>query len=114
MSTTSRPEPALLIGTLSAGLSLLTAFALPGFSAVQVAAIVAVFNAGLAVAVALRVRPVGPAVFTGAVAAVVALVAAYGYDVTPQVVGGLNALVVAVLSLLTRGQVTPVRDGAPV
>jgi hypothetical protein len=105
-----RPEPALIIGFLSAALSVGTALHFDGLSAEQVSLIVAVINAALAAVVAARVRPVAPAAFTGLVGAVVALTAAYGFDVSREVVGAVDALVVAGLAMLTRPQVTAVGD----
>lgn len=101
-------EPALILGVISAALSLGTALGVPGLSAGQVALIVAAINAVLGVVTAVVTRPVAPAVFLALVSAVAALAAGYGYHVSPAVVGGVDALVVAGLSLLTRGQVTPV------
>ncbi|WP_256727277.1 hypothetical protein [Streptomyces acidiscabies] len=52
-------------------------------------------------------RPVAPSAFTGLVSAGVALLAAYGLNVSAETVGSLNACVLAVLGLITRGQVSP-------
>lgn len=103
----TRPEPALIIGFIAAALSLGTALGFPGLSAEQVAVIVAAINAAATVIVAVKVRPIAPAAFTGLVAAVAAVALAYGYEVSSEVVGGVNAVVLAALSLLTRAQVTP-------
>jgi uncharacterized membrane protein YbhN (UPF0104 family) len=46
-------------------------------------------------------------VFTTAVSAIAALVAGYGYHVSPGVVGAVNAVVLSVLTLVTRAQVVP-------
>ncbi len=100
-------DPALWIGALSGLLSLGTSLGLDGLSAVQVASIVALINAVAAVLTALAVRPIGPAVFTNLVAAGAALAAAYGFEVSPEVVGAVNVATIAALTLLTRGQVSP-------
>lgn len=100
-------EPALVIATISAGLSLLVSFGFDGLSAEQAAAIVAVISAVFAAATAVVTRPIAPAAFTGLVAAAIALLAAYGLNVSAETVGALNAMVLAVLGLLTRGQVAP-------
>ena len=100
-------EPALWIGAVSGLLSLGTALGFDGLSATQVAAIIAVINAVGAVISALAVRPIGPAVFTNLVAAGAALTSAYGFELSPEIVGGVNVAVLAVLSLLVRGQVSP-------
>ena len=105
-------EPALVVATISAGLSLLVTFNF-GLSAEQAGAIVAVISAVFAAATAVITRPIAPSAFTGLVAAVVALLAAYGFNVSPETVGALNAVVLAVLGLLTRGQVSPATPARP-
>ncbi|MFJ3601940.1 hypothetical protein ACIPVA_03995 [Streptomyces anulatus] len=99
-------EPALIIATVSAALSLLVSFQF-GLDAEQAAAIVAVISAVFAAATAVITRPIAPSAFTGLVAAAVALLAAYGMNVSAETVGALNAAVLAILGLMTRGQVTP-------
>ncbi|MFD5491643.1 hypothetical protein ACFWH4_01545 [Streptomyces sp. NPDC127091] len=105
-------EPALLIATVSAGLSLLVTFGF-GLSAEQAGAIVAVISAVFAAATAVLTRPIAPSAFTGLVAAVAALLAAYGLDLSAEKVGALNAVVLAGLALLTRAQVSPASPQAP-
>ncbi|MFI5649888.1 hypothetical protein ACIA71_01545 [Streptomyces anulatus] len=99
-------EPALVIATVSATLSLLVSFQF-GLDAEQAGAIVAVISTVFAAATAAVTRPIAPSAFTGLVAAAVALLAAYGLSVSAETVGALNAVVLAVLGLMTRGQVTP-------
>lgn len=106
-------EPALILGVISAVLSLGTALGIPGLSAGQVALIVAAINAVFGVATAVVTRPIAPAVFLTLVSAVAALVAGYGLHVSPAVVGGVDALVLAGLALLTRAQVTPLAKLRP-
>jgi hypothetical protein len=106
-------EPALVIATISAALSLLVTFNV-GLSGEQAGAIVAVISGVFAAATAAVTRPIAPAAFTGLVAAAVALFAAYGFNVSPETVGGLNAVVLAVLGLVTRGQVSPAPAKSPV
>lgn len=100
-------EPALLIGFVSAGLSVVAALGFHGLGSARVALIVAALNAVLGVLQALYTRPVAPAAFTTLVAAAAALAAGYGYHTSPELIGAVNALVVAFLSLMTRQQVTP-------
>ena len=99
-------EPALLIATVSAGLSLLVTFQF-GLSAEQSGAIFAVKIAVFAAATAAVTRPIAPSAFTGLVAAVAALLAAYGLELSAEKVGAINAVVLASLALLTRVQVSP-------
>lgn len=105
-------EPALVIAIISAGLSLLVTFNI-GLSTNQAGAIVAVISGVFAVITAVLTRPVVPSAFTGLVAAVVALLAAYHFNVAPETVGSLNVFVLAVLVFITRGQVSPASPTAP-
>lgn len=100
-------EPALWIAFIAAVLSIGTSVGIDGLSAVQAAAIVVVLNAVLGAVTAATVRPVNPAAFTYLVGAIAALAAAYGFDVSEQVVGAANAAVVSALALIFRGQVAP-------
>lgn len=100
-------EPALLIGFASAALSLIAALGFHQLGAATVGLIVAVLNGLLGAAQAAYTRPVAPAAFVTLVAAVGALVAGFGFHVSPEVIGGVDALVVAFLSLVTRQQVSP-------
>lgn len=99
-------EPALIISTVSAILSLIVTFNI-GMSGEQAGAIVAIISAVFGAIVAVATRPVAPAAFTAVVAAGAALLAAYGLNVSAETVGATNAVVLAVLALLTRGQVSP-------
>jgi len=105
-------EPALIIAAISAGLSLVVTFNV-GLSSQQAGAIVAAVSALSAAATAAVTRPIAPAAFTGVVSAVAALLSAYGLHLAPETIGAANGLVLAVLALLTRGQVTPSPRLAP-
>jgi hypothetical protein len=99
-------EPALILGVLSAALSLVVTLGV-GLSADQAGAWTAVISGVFAVITAAVTRPVAPAAFTGLVAVVASLLAAYHYNVSAGTVAAVNALVVAGLTLITRGQVSP-------
>jgi hypothetical protein len=99
-------EPALIVAVISAGLSLLVSLGI-GLSADAAAGWVAVVSAACAIVAAWRTRPVAPALFTGLVQVVAALLAAYHFSVSAGTVGAINVFVIAVLTLLTRGQVSP-------
>lgn len=103
-------EPTLVIATAAAALSVLVGFNFDWLTAQQAALIVALLNAVLGVVNALAVRPIAPAAFAYLVGAVAALCAAYGLEVSQEMVGSVNSLVLAVLMFLTRGQVTPAAD----
>jgi hydrogenase/urease accessory protein HupE len=100
-------EPAALLGFIAAALGLGTSLNIHGLSAGQVSLIVAAITAVFGAVMAWKTRPVAPAVFTTAVSAIAALVAGYGYHVSPGVVGAVNAVVLSVLTLVTRAQVVP-------
>lgn len=100
-------EPTLWLQAIAAVLGLAVTFGLDGLSAEQAALWVAALTALVAAVNAALVRPVAPVAFTGLVAAVAALAAAYGLDATAEQVGMVQAVVVAVLALLTRAQVEP-------
>lgn len=102
-----RREPALIIGAVSAGLSLLVALGIGGLTSEQAALIVAAITAVGGVVTALATRPVAPAAFTAAVTAVADLLAGFHYSVAPATVAAVNGVVLAVLALLTRAQVSP-------
>ncbi|MBB0231798.1 hypothetical protein FOE67_20440 [Streptomyces calidiresistens] len=99
-------EPALWLGVLSAGLSVAVTLGV-GLTTVQAGAIVAAVSAVGGAVTAAVTRPVAPAAFTGAIGALVALVAAFGLEVSPELVAAMSGMTVAVLALLTRGQVSP-------
>ena len=107
-------EPALYIGVLSGALSLLVALNIGSLTSDQAALIVAAITAAGGVATAIATRPIAPAAFTALVAAVAALLAGFHYDVAPGTVAAVNGLVLAVLTLVTRHQVTPVSRPAAV
>lgn len=99
-------EPALIVSTISAVLSLIVTFNV-GLSGEQAGATVAIISALFGAVAAAATRPIAPAAFTAVVAAGAALLAAYGLNVSAETVGATNAVVLAVLALLTRGQVSP-------
>lgn len=78
-------------------------------SADQVPLIVALVNGIVAAVVAWRVRPVAPSVIIAVTTPLAALLAGYGVDLPPTLVGTINAIVVpALLGLVARQQQTPV------
>jgi hypothetical protein len=74
----------------------------------QAGLIVVAVNAIAGAANAWAVRPIQPAVFTYAVSSIVALVGAYGLNVTADQLAALNSIAVSVLGFLTYGNVSPV------
>jgi hypothetical protein len=102
-----RTEWALVSGVIAAALQLVVGFGLPWLTNDEAAWINAVIAAVAAVVFGWKVRPVSPALFTGLVTAAAGLVAAYGLHVGQGTVAAVNALVLAVVALIARGQVTP-------
>jgi hypothetical protein len=105
-------EPALILGVISAALSLVVTLGV-GLSANQAGAWTAVISGVFAVITAAMTRPIAPAAFTGLVAVTADLLAAYHFNVSAGTVAAVNALVVAGLTLITRGQVSPTTAKRP-
>jgi hypothetical protein len=105
-------EPALYIGVISAALSLVVSLGV-GLSAEAAGAWVAVITAVFGVVTAATTRPIAPAAFTTLVTVTADLLAAYHYDVSANTIAAVNTAVLAVLTLLTRGQVTPAPAKTP-
>jgi hypothetical protein len=98
-------EPALIVGALGSILTVFAALNVPGLSTGTVAAITAFLSAAL---IAATTRPVAPALYTGVIAAGVALLAQYGFNVPDGVTAALPAAVLAVFAIFgVRPQVTP-------
>lgn len=100
-------EPTLWIAVISSTIMLLATFGFGWLDNDQAGLIVVAINAVAAAVNAWTVRPISPAVFTYASSSIIAAVAAYGLEVTPEQLAGINSLLVVVLALLTRGQVEP-------
>lgn len=98
-------EPALIVGALGSILTVFAALNVPGLSTGAVAAITSLLSAAL---IAVTTRPIAPALYTGVIAAAVALLAQYGFTVPDGVVAALPAAVLAVFAIFgVRPQVTP-------
>lgn len=106
-------EPVVVLNTLSAVLGLVVALGVTSLSAETAGAIVGVCSAVLGAVAAAMTRPVAPQAFTAVVAAGASLLATFGYEAAPGTVAAINTAVLAVLTLLTRGQVTPSSPAAP-
>ncbi len=106
-------EPTLLLQVVSAALGLAVALGVFGLNGEQAALLLAVTSAVLGAVNAAVTRPVTPAAFTALVAAVAAASAGFGFEASAQTVGAVQALVVSVLALQTRAQVTPAADPRP-
>lgn len=105
-------EPALVLGVISAVLSLLVTLGVGDLTTDQAGWVVAVVSGAFAVATAVMTRPIAPAVFTGFVTVLAACLSAFHYNVAPETVGAVNGVLLAALTLLTRGQVSPASSAA--
>lgn len=100
-------EPALIVGAIVAAISLAGTLGFALLSPDQAGLWILAINAIAAGIMAWTTRPISPGVFTYLVGAIVGLAASYGLNVTPEQLNGLNVMVIAVLTLITRGQVSP-------
>lgn len=100
-------NPALIIGMVLAVLALADGLGLHQFGPATVAAIAVALNLVLGAGQAWYTRPIAPAIFTNAIGAIFAVAAAFGFPGSPVLIGGVDAVVVAVLSMITHGQVAP-------
>lgn len=100
-------EPTLWIAAINVLVVIVGTLGFGFITGVQAGLIVAIINAGFAVWNAALVRPVAPAAFSGFIAALVALLAAYGFNLPSETVAAINVAVVPLLALVFRGQVEP-------
>lgn len=109
-------DPALVINTVWAFLALVVAVIgtrMPWANQAVVDAFVVVLNAVAAWQVAIRVRPVAPAVFSGVITGAVGLLAAFHFDIRPDLVASATFAVSTAVVMWARTQITPEHDPAP-
>jgi hypothetical protein len=97
-------EPALIIAVVGSVLTTIAALNVPGVDAGAAAAITAFISACV---MAWTTRPAAPALFTGVVTALAALLVEYGLNVPDATVAAVSGTVLAGFTLITRGQVEP-------
>lgn len=103
-------EPALWLAAIQAFLALLVGFSFDWLSADQAALWMVAINAVFGVITAFLTRPIAPTVFSHLLAAVVGLVSAYGLDLNQELVAGLNGLIITVVMLISRAEISPKED----
>lgn len=101
-------EPTLWLAAASSLIIVVGTFGLKFISGDQAALLVVAINAIFGAINAYTVRPISPVAFTYALGSIIALVAAYGVNLPDTTVASLNAAVIPILALLSRGQVSPV------
>jgi hypothetical protein len=100
-------EPTLWIAVANAAIILIGTMGFHWLSGDQAALAVVVVNALFAAVNALLVRPISPVAFTYAIGSIVALAGSYGLSLSAETVAAINAAVIPLLALLSRGQVAP-------
>jgi hypothetical protein len=100
-------EPVVILNALAAALGLVVSLGFTGLTADQAGAIVAVVTAVFGAVAAAMTRPIAPQAFTTLVAAGATLVATFGYDLSTGTIAAINTAALAILTLLTRSQVSP-------
>lgn len=100
-------EPALIVGAIVAAISMAGTLGYSLLSPDQAGLWVLAVNAVAAAVMAWTTRPISPGVFTYLIGVIATLVAAYGFTVSPEQINGLNVLTISILTLITRGQVSP-------
>lgn len=100
-------EPTLWLAVFSSVVMIVGTFGLGFISGDQAALIVVVLNAIFGAINAYTVRPISPVAFTYLVSSVVALLGSYGLALPAETVAAINAAIVPLLALLSRGQVSP-------
>jgi hypothetical protein len=114
MSLSPRREPAQYALLVSAILAVVVATKATSLTADQATLIVAALMAIGAVVAAVFTRPLAPAAFLAVSAPVAALIAGFGYNVAPDLLAGINGLIMVLVGLLIRMQVSPVTAVATV
>lgn len=103
-------EPALIIAFITAALNWAVGFGFGGLTADKVSWINLVINAIAGCIAAWATKPIAPQAFTYAVSSVFGLLASYGLHFTAEQTSMTSMLVVTLLALVTRGQVSPTAD----
>lgn len=98
-------EPSLIIGALAAIVPIIGTLGFHWLTGPQATLWVGVIIALFGALNALLVRPVSVAAFSYAAAAIFALLAGYGYNLSSETVATINLALLPVLALFTRGQV---------
>lgn len=105
-------EPVVISNFIAAVLGLVVSLGFTPLTAEMAGAIVALISAVFGGIAAALTRPIAPQAFTAVVAAGATLLATFGYHVAQGTIGAVNVVVLAGLTLLTRGQVAPARGGS--
>lgn len=100
-------EPTLWIAVLNSIVMLIGTLGFGFLTGPQAVVIVVAINALFAAVNAYAVRPISPVAFTYAIGSIVSVLGAYNLNIPEATVGAINALVIPILALITRNQVSP-------
>lgn len=103
-------EPTLYIALITALISWGVGFGWPGLTSENAAWLNAAINAVAACAAAYLTRPIAPQIFTYGMTTIFGLLASYGLQLSQEMISSTQFLVLTVLALITRGEVSPVED----
>lgn len=103
-------EPTLWIAVIAAILNWLVGFSWDGLTAIHAVWINAAINAIAAATAASMTRPIAPQAFTYAITTIFGMLTAYGLDFTQEQVATTQMLVLTILALITRNQVSPTEN----
>lgn len=106
------PQWTLGVAVVAAVLNMVAGFGWKGLTPLESAAIITLINAVALAVASIKTRPIAPSVWTYLVTSAVAVVVAWGGHVSQGVTSELSTLVLAVLALLTHGQVSPTSSTA--
>jgi uncharacterized membrane protein len=106
------PQWTLGIAVVAGGLNLIAGLGLKGLTPLEAGAVITLINALALAVAALKTRPIAPQVFTYVVTSAAAVAAAWGFHVQQGTVSGVSTFLLAVLALLTHGQVSPASKDA--
>jgi hypothetical protein len=101
-------SPTLWVAVITSAVLLLGTFGFGWLTGQQAGLVNAAILAAGGLVTALLVRPFQPAAFTGLLNAMVALVAAYGLNLSPETVTALNTFGLGIFTLLLYGNVSPI------
>ncbi len=108
-------EPAAIGAVVIAVVSVFATWRNGVVSEANLPLVIAVVDGVVALAVAWAVRPVAPSLIIGIITPLAALLAGWGVDLPPTLIGTVNVLLVpALLGLVARAQQTPRTDTAPI
>ena len=100
----------LVVAFVAAVLNWAAGFGWSALTPAEAGWVITAINAVALAVAAWKTRPIPPSAFTYAITSLAGLLGAYGLHLSQQSVSGFSLLVLAFLSLITNGQVSPSAD----